>query len=263
LRDNPTNPQVYYLLGNLAFDEKKFDEAASHFAKALLFNPGLEPAYYDLARLQVALNKPQEALNTLRLARARFPANFFVEFYTGVAHSALKQYTEAVNSYTAAEIQGKASDPSLLSHVFYFQLGAAYERCTNYAEAERQLRKCLEKAPDFAEALNYLGYMWAERGENLQEALQMIEKAVKAEPKNAAFLDSLAWVLFKLKRVNEALDFMLQAVQHSEKPDATLYDHLGDIYAALGRKEDARSAWQQSLEVETNESIKKKLDTAR
>ena len=94
----------------------------------------------------------------------------------------------------------KATDPKQLDEGFYFELGATCERKGDYAEAEKYFEKCLHLAPDFAEAMNYLGYMWAEHGMKLDQAREMIEKALKAEPKNAAYLDSMAWVLFKLNQ---------------------------------------------------------------
>jgi tetratricopeptide (TPR) repeat protein len=104
--------------------------------------------------------------------------------------------------------------------------------------------------------------MWADRGVNLEKARELIEKAVKAEPKNAAYLDSLAWTLFKQNQPQEALRYMLQAIDLSKEPDPTLLDHLGDIYGALKQPEKAREAWEKSLSLEPNESIKKKLDAA-
>ena len=101
--------------------------------------------------------------------------------------------------------------------------------------------------------------MWAERGMKLEKARELIEKALKAEPKNAAYLDSLAWVLFKLDRPKEALPYVLQSIKLNEQPDATLYDHLGDIYAALKQMDKAREAWRKSLSLEPNEEIRKKL----
>jgi len=267
LRDNPTDWQAYHVLGNLAFRQKNYSEAASNFGKALLLNPDFEPVYYDLARLRLALEKPEEALEILKRARAKFPAGYYLEFLTGVAQAARKQYAEAVKSYAAAEAWAKVNDATLPTYLFYFQFGAAYERSGGFAEAERLFRVCLEKKPDFAEALNYLGYMWAERGLHLEEAHTMIGKAVQQEPKNAAFLDSLGWVLFKLKRTDEALKYLLQAVENAEKPDPTLFDHLGDIYAAQGRVEEARSAWRKALDAEGAEDtlkseVKKKLEGA-
>jgi len=156
----------------------------------------------------------------------------------------------------------KTGETNELTDDLYFQLGAAHERSKDYAQAEKYFKKCLELAPDNAAALNYLGYMWAERGEHLREARKLIEKAVKLEPKSAAYLDSMAWVLFKLNEPKPALDYLLQAIKLSEEPDATLYDHLGDIYAALQQHEQAREAWQKSVAIEPSDAIKKKLDAS-
>jgi len=153
-----------------------------------------------------------------------------------------------------------ATDPSRLDDQFYFQLGATYERMGDYVQAEQYFEKCLQLAPDSAEAQNYLGYMWAEHDTKLDRARELIEKAVKAEPKNAAYLDSLGWVLFKLRQPKEALGYTLKAVELSEEPDATLFDHLGDIYAALNQPDKARDAWTKSLAVEPNDQIRKKLE---
>jgi tetratricopeptide (TPR) repeat protein len=108
--------------------------------------------------------------------------------------------------------------------------------------------------------MNYMGYMWAEHGLKLDQAKVLIEKAVKAEPKNAAYLDSLGWVLFKLNQPKEALGHILKAVELSEEPDPTLLDHLGDVYAALNQPDKAREAWKKSVSLEPNEQVKKKLD---
>ena len=97
----------------------------------------------------------------------------------------------------------------------------------------------------------------------LDKARELIEKAVKAEPKNAAYLDSMAWVLFKLNQPAEALPYALKAAELSEQPDATVYDHIGDIYAALKQPEKAREAWRKSLALEPNEEIRKKLERER
>ena len=77
-----------------------------------------------------------------------------------------------------------------------------------------------------------------------------------------SYLDSLAWVMFKLKRPKEALPNALKAAEFSEKPDATVYDHIGDIYAALNELEKAREAWRKSLAVEKNEEVSKKLESS-
>jgi tetratricopeptide (TPR) repeat protein len=261
VRDDPANADAYLHLGRLAFEENKFDQAAEYFQKALLFRPDFQSTYYVLARVQIILEKNQEALATLEKARAKFPENFLTEFLSGLAYSGRKEYAQAVKHFTAAEVIARATDPKQLDENFYFQLGAVYERNGDYQQSEIYFQKCLEMSPDFAASLNYLGYMWADRGVKLDQARQMIEKAVKLEPKSAEFLDSLGWVLFKLDQPQPALEQMLKAVEFAKKPDATLYDHLGDIYSALKQPEKAREAWRKSLSIEPNEQIQKKLDS--
>jgi tetratricopeptide (TPR) repeat protein len=101
--------------------------------------------------------------------------------------------------------------------------------------------------------------MWADLGENLSKARAYIEKAVKLDPKNAAYLDSLGWVFYKLKMPREALPWMLKAVEFSEEPDATILDHLGDVYMALRQPAKALENWKKSLAIEANDDVKKKL----
>jgi tetratricopeptide (TPR) repeat protein len=260
IRDHPTNPRGYFLMGGLLADDKDYGRAAEYVEKALLLDPEFEPAYYQLGVVQLAANQPKAALATLAKARAHFPPSYRLEFYAALAYSQLKDYPQALKCFTAAEVVAKATDPKQLNHSFYFQLAATSERSHDYDQAEKYFRKCLEMAPDDAEAMNYLGYMWAEHGTHLGEARTLIEKALKLEPKNAAFLDSMAWVLFKLGQPKAALDQLLKALENEKEPDATVLDHLGDIYSALRQPEKAREAWRKSLAVEANDAIRKKLE---
>jgi tetratricopeptide (TPR) repeat protein len=172
----------------------------------------------------------------------------------------MEKYSEAVNKLTSAELIAKQNEPDKLNAQFYFQIGSACERAKDIEQAVKHFRHALELEPDFAEALNYLGYMWAERGENLNEARTMIERALKQEPKNAAFLDSMAWVLYKQNKPADALPYMKKAIELNKDPDATLQDHLGDIFAAMKRMDEAREAWQKSLKLEPKDEIRKKIE---
>ena len=262
LRDDPTDVKAYCLLGSIAYGEGKFAQAVDYFAKALLLNPDFERVYYDLAGAQISGNQCREALDTLDRARRKFQQNFLLEYLSGMAYTRQKDYSNAISRFTAAEIVAQAAETNSLTGDFYFQFGAAWERQGDSAQAEKYFEKCLQLSPNDAAAQNYLGYMWADRGEKLERARELIEKAVKAEPKNAAYLDSLGWVLFKLHQPNAALDYILKAIQLSEEEDATLYDHLGDVYAALGQVEKARAAWSKSLAIEPNDQVRKKLEPA-
>jgi tetratricopeptide (TPR) repeat protein len=270
VRDDPINPRAYFVLGDLALQDAKPKEAVEYLNKALLLKPDMEEAYFEeayagLARAQIELNESRNALATLERARDKVKQSFLLEFVAGLAYGRLKEYTNAIERYTAAEVIARVTATNRLTHYFYFQFGAACERAGQFPEAEKHFRKCLTLAPDYSMALNYLGYMWADRGVNLTEAREMIEKAVHLEPKNGAYLDSLGWVLFKLGEATQALEYLLKAIEHSDEPDATLYDHLGDIYASLNQPDKAREAWQKALTIEPNDSraeIQKKLSAA-
>jgi tetratricopeptide (TPR) repeat protein len=264
IRDNPTKyPHAYYILGTISYDQKNYKRAAECFEKTILLSPELEQVYYDLAGTQINLDQPNRALALLDQARGKFNATFVSEFFSAVACNKLKKYNEALKHYMTAEILAKGSDSSnRLDHSFYFQTGAVYERVKNYVEAEKYFLKALEKSPNNAETLNYLGYMWTENGTNLSRAKEFIEKAVKLEPKNAAYLDSLGWVFFKLKDSQQALSYILKAIELSTEPDAALFDHLGDIYLSLKEPAKAHAAWEKSLKIEPNDEIKKKLSSS-
>lgn len=258
--DNPTDARAYYFLGSLAYEMTNLVQATEYYSKTILLSPDFEPAYGELASAQLALNKIGDAQATLDAARKKFPRNYSLEYLSGLAALRQKNYTNAIESFTAAEIIARAGDAKQLSEMFYFQLGSAYERLGDLAQAEKNFLTCLTLAPDFDEAQNYLGFMWAEHGTNLDRAQELIGKALKTEPKNAAYLDSMAWVLFKLNQPGPALDFELKAIANSEEEDAEIYKHLGDIYAALGQHRKARESWEKSQQLEPDEEVRKKLE---
>ena len=261
-RDNPTDAQTYYKLGGIAYEDTNYVKAVDYFRNAILFSPDFELAYYNLATAQMGAEKTSDALETLGRARRRFSQSFSAEYLSGMAYVQEKDYTNALQHFTSAEILAKNTDSSRLTDAFYFQLGAASERTGDYARAEKYFLNSLKLAPDSAETLNYLGYMWADHGEKLDQARDFITKALKSEPKSAAYLDSMAWVLYKLHQPKPALDYALKAIQLSEEEDATVYDHLGDIYNALGQKDKARQAWNKSLSLEAADSVRKKINSA-
>jgi tetratricopeptide (TPR) repeat protein len=259
---DPANPVTYYFLGVVALEEKQFERARNHFERAILINPGLEPAHTDLAVALLSLLRPEEAVSVLDRARKEVPPSFRIEYLSGVARSQLKRFDQALEAYSAAEKLGSTNQPPLTDHRFYFQVGALLERKGDENKSIEYLEKALELKPDYDEALNHLGDMWAEKGKNLPKARAMIEQALKAEPENPAYMDSMGWVLFKLAKHSEALDWLLKARQRMTEPDATVLDHVGDAAAACARWDLAREAWAASLKVEASPAIAKKLAEA-
>jgi tetratricopeptide (TPR) repeat protein len=260
IHEDPLNAQAYYYLGRISFDEGKVEEAIDHYRKTIILNGNFEPAYYELASALISVHKTHDALTLLEEARQKFAENFFCEFLTGMALGMEKSYGEAIRHFTAAEVIASAKEPDRLNENFFFQVGATHERNGDYRAAETYFLKSLRLAPNNAEVMNYLGYMWTEQGTKLVEARELIEKALKQEPENEAFLDSMGWVLFRLNKPAEALPYLEKALKVLKEPDSVVYDHLGDVHAALNQMEEAREYWSKSLAIEASDAVRKKLD---
>ena len=124
--------------------------------------------------------------------------------------------------------------------------GAMYEKLKRFDLAETEFKKVLDSNPNNAGALNYLGYMLADRNTRLQEAQNLISKALENDPGNGAYLDSLGWVYHRLDRLPEAERYLRQAMEKYAK-DPTVHDHLGDVLFKQGKVREAIAQWQASL----------------
>ncbi|WP_209424404.1 tetratricopeptide repeat protein [Pararhodobacter sp. SW119] len=242
---NPQMPDVQLMLGQL-FVELEQPELAETAFGVLPPDSGFDMAA-TLGRAQVLDNLGQldEAIEVLEDLVARYPD-------AAGAHQALadflrraERHEESLGAYTRAiellEAQGIEAEWPL-----WFSRAVAHERSGQWAEAEADFRRALVDAPDQPLVLNYLGYSLVERRENLDEALEMIERAVAGDPDSGYIVDSLAWALFRLGRYEEALPHMERAVELMPS-DPILNDHLGDVYWTLGRYREARFQWRRAL----------------
>jgi tetratricopeptide (TPR) repeat protein len=128
-----------------------------------------------------------------------------------------------------------------------FSHASVLERAKRFDEAESKFRELLEEDPDNAGALNYLGYMLADRNVKLDEAHDMIQKALDLEPDNGAYLDSLGWVYYRQGKLDLAERYLLRSLEQYSR-DPVVHSHLGDVYFQQGRTDDARRHWQRGLE---------------
>jgi len=154
-----------------------------------------------------------------------------------------RRYKEAEEAARAAEVlPGQPRDNEMV----WFLLGAIYERQKFFDRAEAEFKKVLAVNPRNAPVLNYYGYMLGDLGQRLDEAQALVERALKEEPYNGAYLDSLGWIYFKQSKLADAEATMRKALQR-ESHDATIHSHLGDIYAKTGRTDLAAAEWEKSL----------------
>jgi len=147
-----------------------------------------------------------------------------------------------------------------------FALASAYERDDQAGRAERVFREFIDADPNHAPALNYLGYMLADRGQKLPEALGFIERAIAAGGESPSYLDSLGWAYFRMARFEEALGPLERAAEGAPRA-SVIQDHLGDAYMKLGRYPQAAAAFQRALDGDRDgiddRALTRKRDRAR
>ncbi len=146
-------------------------------------------------------------------------------------------YTKALNLYGSEEER---------NWFLFYARGICHERTGEWADAEADFRQALEMNPEQPQVLNYLGYSLVEQERKLDEALDMIERALAAAPNSGAITDSLGWALFRLGRYEEAVAPMERAAELLSV-DPVINDHLGDVYWAVGRKLEAEFMWRRAL----------------
>jgi tetratricopeptide (TPR) repeat protein len=166
----------------------------------------------------------------------------------GVLCNSAKRHADAVGHFRRAlRLAGQRGEvDTLRTAYFHFHFGSALERIGRLEEAETELRACIRLAPDFAEAKNYLAYMWAERALQLPEALELVEAALAAQPENPAYLDTRGWVHYQAGRLDLALRDIRRALAvEGMEDDGELLRHLGDVLWMMGHPERARAAWRK------------------
>jgi len=166
-----------------------------------------------------------------------------------------RHYKEAEEAAHAAEVlPGQPRENEMV----WFLLGAIYERQKFFDKAEEQFKKVLAVNPKNAPVLNYYGYMLGDLGIRLDEAEALVQQALKEDPYNGAYLDSLGWIYFKENKLGASESTLRKAVER-ERHDATIHSHLGDLYAKLGRGDLAAAEWEKSL-VEWRRSLPADLE---
>jgi len=167
-----------------------------------------------------------------------------------------RRYKEAEESARAAEVlPGQPRENEMV----WFLLGAIYERQKFFDKAEEQFKRVLAVNPKNAPVLNYYGYMLGDLGIRLDEAEALVQQALKEDPYNGAYLDSLGWIYFKENKFSASESTLRKAVER-ERHDATIHSHLGDLYAKTGRSDLAAAEWEKSL-VEWHRSLPADLET--
>ena len=155
-----------------------------------------------------------------------------------------RQFDKAEERIEAASKLADSNDARI---AILFAYGSLYERSRRYEKSEASFRDLLELDPDNASALNYLGYMFADRSVHLEEAHNLIQRALDLEPDNGAYLDTLGWVYYRQDKLELAAKYLERSLKQYDD-DPVVHTHLGDVYFKQGRVADAKQHWSRGLE---------------
>ncbi len=262
---NNSDPHCYYELGHSALMIKNFQEAAKSFEWLLLLKPDFNPAaFYQLGISYYEMGKYDKAV----LKFDKIPDMPEAKYIAALCHGKENNYSQAVSAMEEAEkIALSKKKEDFLNNEFYFTYAAFCDKADMFEKTVDILEKQIAKFPDNTETANFLGYVLAVKNKNLDYAEKLIRMALEKEDTNPAYLDSMAWIFFQKKDYESAKIYMEKSLKSGDgSPDAVIADHAGDIYYALGEKDNALKYWRIASETYspdvTQESILEKIKSA-
>jgi tetratricopeptide (TPR) repeat protein len=226
-------------------------ESGHHPENALqmLASVGNDDPLISVVRVQRAdlterLGHADEAMHELQRIAHDYPDSPIPAIREGDLLRSKQRFAEAITAYDRAISLIKTSRQT--DWLVYYDRGICYERSHQWSKAEADFRHALSLSPDQPFVLNYLGYSWADMGQNLAQAREMIEKAVRHRPNDGAMVDSLGWVMLRQGQMSDAVSTLERAVE-LDPEDPSINGHLGDAYWAAGRKLEAAFQWRRAL----------------
>jgi tetratricopeptide (TPR) repeat protein len=239
-------------IAGVAEQMKDSERAISYYRRVADSSP-----YKQVAELQLGLNladlgRNDEAIEHLQALVESRPDEMRGYLALGGVYGSKENWRASADLYDRAVERLKEPEPADWN--IFYQRGIAYERLREWNEAEPNFRKALELNPDQPQVMNYLGYSWVDKNMNLEEALEMIQKAVELRPSDGYIVDSLGWAYYKLGRFEDAVRELERAV--SLRPeDPVLNDHLGDAYWRVGRRLEATFQWSYARDLEPEPDV--------
>lgn len=258
LQEGLTASEASYMLGLIAFQVEDFEQAISYLSAIERDSTEYAEGIYLQVRILRHMDQHARALTLLEDCLTDPPHRHPI-FYALLSslYQEQKRDDEALNVL----IDGTTTFPD--NEQLHFEHALLLERRGNHLEAVTSMQKVLELQPDHPEALNFIGYTWADQNQHLDQAYEYIRKAVELKPENGYIRDSLGWVYYRLGNLEKAQNELLKALE-LEPEDPHIYDHLGDVYHSLGLLDEALNAYQKALEMFDDAlekaAIQKKID---
>jgi len=239
-------------LGELLASVGQYAEADRLFASVPADSPLRVGALVRMAESLDMQGERDKAISRLQNVITAFPGNQQAYGVLGDTLRYDQRWAEAAEAYSG--IIDRLDPARRNDWRFFYVRAISYERAGEWDKAEPDFLKALELNPNHPDVLNYLGYSWVDRGENLDEALGMIERAVRLAPRNGYIVDSLGWAFYKLGRVDEAVTILEDAVGLLPA-DPEINDHLGDVYWTAGRQREAMFQWRIAIDMDKEGTV--------
>ena len=242
-------------------------EQIGKYEEAVAIYEGIDRSspYYRMAAVEAALNETRlnhndKAIESLKALAATGPMDADTWIALGDAYRSDNRFAEAIDAYDHA--QKALGTPAKKDWPLFYARAMAEDRAGQWDKAEADVHAGLKLSPDQPELLNYLGYSWVDRGEHIEEALAMLEKARSLRPNDGYIVDSVGWAYYRLGRYDEAARTLETAVL-LVPGDPTINDHLGDALWKAGRRMEARFQWNHALafspETDEKNNLEEKL----
>jgi tetratricopeptide (TPR) repeat protein len=239
-----------YMLALLAFEEKDYDTSLAHLAFIDSESDVFEEAVYLKTRIYQSLGNIDEAINTLKkYTEAELDRSPLFYALLSSLYQAKGEKLLAVSTMEKA-VSIYPDNVQLL-----FEYGLVLDKSGQQQQALVVMEKVLELQPDHAEALNYIGYTWADKNMHLEKALQYILRADVLKPDNGFIIDSLGWAYYRLGNFQQAVKELKRSLA-LVPDDPHIFDHLGDVYRSLHRYPEAIKAYKKAYEMFKDEKIK-------
>src|SRR4051794_36359996 len=245
---DPNHPLALVTLGDVYERLKQYDRANDILARIPKDSPVRASADIAIGSNLELASKSDQAVQHLEKLMQERPDDIEVIMALGNVLRSRKRFDEAAATYTKAV--ERIGTPDRGHWILFFYRGTSYERAKQWDKAQADLKKALELVPDSqpggrAQVMNYLAYSWVDRGENIDDAFKMLQRAVELSPRDGMIIDSLGWAYYRLGRYDEAVRELEKAVE-LKAGDPVINDHLGDAYWRVGRKLEAKFQWNHA-----------------
>ncbi len=248
------DPALMELMGRIELESKHAASAASYFRRILQHAHDNRIAWMFLAFSLSDMDSLQQAQKVFEEALNHFPEDVNLWAFYGNNLQEQEFYEPAISAYH------KTLELDSTNRTALAGLPVIYETLKMYTQCDSVYELAIKRLPNNALILNNFGYSLSERNIRLQDALKMAQKAISIQPDNAAYLDTIGWIYYKLGQFEKAAHYIQKAVDSGEA-SAVVLEHLGDVYAGLEQVEQARTYWQKSIELEPdNPTLLKKLE---